>query len=272
MTTATVGNYQRKQSKVNHKFNDEDQLFLVRKAKEGDINARNALVTSFIPAIYYVVKKYDLVRKAHLNGISIEDIYSEGVILLCRLTETFKEERHVKFRTYALRCLSLWLPDRIYRLKNDIPHYLKSRVKKAKELEFRLKESGLRITPEDIKRFFSQRYLYEAFLRNESDHNTRDEDITSQLESIANSNNDEGFDLDRIFFPQLLENSLDEIPKRERLIIKYRFGLYGSKIRTLKELGDKIGISNERVRQLQKKALGSLNRIIRKELKKAEID
>ena len=165
-----------------------------------------------------------IARKFENTGVGVEDLISVGTIGLIKAVNTFNPEKNIKLATYASRCI-----------ENEILMYLRKNNKVKAEISF--------YEPLNID-WDGNELLLSDILGTEND-------IVYNL--IEN-------EVDR----QLLVVAMEHLTKREQEIIKLRFGLYGVKEKTQKEVADMLGISQSYISRLEKKIIKRLKKEISK--------
>ncbi|MGL5615641.1 MAG: RNA polymerase sporulation sigma factor SigE [Sarcina sp.] len=165
-----------------------------------------------------------IARKFENTGVGVEDLISVGTIGLIKAVNTFKPDKKIKLATYASRCI-----------ENEILMYLRRNNKVKAEISF--------YEPLNIDWDGNELLL--------SDILGTDNDI------VYNLIEDE---VDK----QLLFTAMDNLSRREKEIVKLRFGLFGSKEKTQKEVADMLGISQSYISRLEKKIIKRLKKEINK--------
>jgi RNA polymerase primary sigma factor len=224
-------------------------------AVEHLIKANSRLVIS-------VAKKYTG------RGVAFLDLIQEGNIGLMRAAKKFEYQRGYKFSTYA----TWWIRQAITRALADqgrtirMPVHMGDQISKMLRIQHTLRQDlgrdpntkeiaeVMQVAPSKIK--FMKRVSQfplsiEAPISYENDAVLGDfiEDVES-----PNPENSASLSLLR----QQLEHVLEKLPPREVRILKMRFGLTDGKVYTLRETGEKMGVSRERIRQLERSALRRL--------------
>ncbi|MBL4930784.1 MULTISPECIES: RNA polymerase sporulation sigma factor SigE [Clostridium] len=165
-----------------------------------------------------------IARKFENTGVGVEDLISVGTIGLIKAVNTFNPEKKIKLATYASRCI-----------ENEILMYLRRNSKVKAEISF--------YEPLNID-WDGNELLLSDILGTENDivYNLIEDEVDKQL----------------LFM--VLKNLND----REKEIVKLRFGLYGSREKTQKEVADMLGISQSYISRLEKKIINRLKKEMNK--------
>lgn len=258
--TDTLTQYMNEISKIRI-LTREEEVKLAKKVASGDFQALQELVKRNLKYVITVANKY------RGCGLSLQDLIEEGNIGLIQAAKRFDPGRHVKFITYAVWWIrqailhalaeqsgTVKLPVKqvgkifkIDRKQNDLTQILErepTRDEVARDLGYQVEEI------ESIMRAYRTHVSLDTPLR--------ESDSTPYLELLENPNTIP-YD-DQIMKETLkarIEKLLDDLPERESLILRMRFGFVGES-KTLEEIGKKVGLSRERVRQIEKRAKARL--------------
>jgi len=246
----------------------DEEKSLSRAAHKGCMASRQRMIEC---NLRLVVK----VARAYINrGLPLLDLIEEGNLGLIRAVEKFDPERGFRFSTYATWWIrqsverSIMNQCRTVRLPIHVIRELTSYLKTTRELEQKL---GRRPGIEEVATRLDKpsKAVHSLFEYNEpttSTENTLGGGTVSVLDSIADDHNHtpENEYAEKAA-SELLVHWLDLLPKQQRIVVEHRFGLHGKGRRTLEEVGQLLGVTRERVRQVQLAALVRLREISRRE-------
>lgn len=247
----------------------DEEKSLTRALNKGCAVSRQRMIES---NLRLVVK----IARAYINrGLPLLDLIEEGNIGLIRAVEKFDPERDCRFSTYATwwirqsvqraimnQCRTVRLPIHIIR---ELTKYLRA----ARELEQKLRR---RPSMEEISEHLDLPVdtVYSIFSLNESasylSENKNDELIKPTLDNIVDEQNrSPEIEYADHAAEELLDHWLEFLPLQQRMVVVHRFGLHGKGRRTLEEVGQLLGVTRERVRQVQLAALSKLREISNRE-------
>jgi RNA polymerase sigma factor (sigma-70 family) len=245
---------------------EEEKYLAELVIEENDPEARDQMIRSNLRLVVNIAKKFPC------RGLTLGDLIEEGNLGLMRAVDSFDPEYGVRFSTYA----SWWIKQSIKKalLTNTqpihIPTYMVELINQWRYTAARL-ESGLGRAPEleemaeaanlSVRKAKAVQQIVEAV------------NAGFQENSAENSAAlDENIEDNKIILPEDAIGSdeelaravelLGEIEPREAEVLSLRFGLGGDEPLTLKEIGRKIGLTRERVRQIQRDALTKLNELM----------
>src|SRR5215208_5462390 len=239
----------------------DQEIDLAKRIEQGDLDAKERMINSNLRLVVSIAKKYQG------QELSLLDLIQEGIFGLIRASEKFDWRRGYKFSTYA----TFWIRQAIQRgLANKartirIPVHIGQRERKIvraeRDLAARL---GRDPTDDEIAR--------EAELPLDQVEEVRDAART--VTSLDRPVGDEGDaalgdllegaappvdqEVEVSLSEELLRRTIEELPETERDVIRLRFGLTGDDPTPLRETGRRLGLSAERVRQIESRALKRL--------------
>jgi RNA polymerase primary sigma factor len=246
----------------------EQEKQLARRIREhSDVIAREQMIHANLRLVIKIAKEYSN------PGMTLGDLVAEGNLGLLRAVEEFDPDAGVRFSTYA----AWWIKQAIKRAMINagqpihIPAYLVKLIGKWRKASRDL-EAGLgrpATTQEMAKSLKISRKKADIIRQGLLAVNSPGQMGTDETHALAEILADKAGDapdqhlMDAAIRP-MVAKLLGKVEPRERRILELRYGLdgYDGPQRTFKEIGEIIGLTRERVRQLEKKALSELNTLV----------
>jgi len=241
----------------------DQEKALARRVQAGDLEARNHLAAANLRLVVSIAKRYSN------RGLVLLDLIEEGNVGLMRAVEKFDADANCRFSTYA----TWWIKQSIRRALTNtvktvrIPSYmieLMSRWQEASEkLVLRL---GREPTPAEVgARLKLKEEAISAICSALQTHSRYTQSFTSDGDGgdisdvLVDPNGvDPGGQLIELNELKRMLTLLQQLDERQQKILKMRFGLGYDEPMTLKEIGARLGLTRERVRQIQNEALSRL--------------
>jgi RNA polymerase primary sigma factor len=243
----------------------EEEIDLSKRAKQGDARARQRLIEKNLRLVVSVAKRY------RGYGLPFEDLIQEGNIGLMKAVEKFDPDKGFRFSTYA----TWWIRQAVQRAVADkgrtirIPVHRGDKIRKmaraynglSAELEREPTDEEvageLDWSVDEVRDIKSS--LWDATSLNQPAGSDADSSEIGELVEDERSSDTAG-EVIRDLETSGLGQALQRLPERHRHVLIKRYGLGDHETATLAELSDELGVSRERVRQLQREAEMTLRR------------
>jgi RNA polymerase primary sigma factor len=245
----------------------QEEMELAARIKKGDSEARDRMIQANLRLVVKIACSYEGI------GVPLLDLISEGNIGLMRAVERFDPSKGAKLSSYG----ALWIKQAITQaLANQsktirLPVHVVGKLSKMHRASWRLQEElGREPSDEELAvelRTSASRLtqMRIAATRPASLDAQMDEHSGSYAETIADEKAETPYEkLEVKTVAEMLRDMIKTLNRRQRTILHLRFGLNGEPPKSLEEIGKELGVTRERVRQLQNAALARLRRGIKK--------
>jgi len=245
-----------------------EEIELAARIKKGDKKAREQMIKANLRLVVKIAHDYEGL------GLPLLDLISEGNIGLMKAVERFDPAKGGKLSTYG----AWWIKQSIKRaLANQsktirLPVHLVDKISKMRRVSHKLQEVlGREPTDDELAEelgMTSSRVtqLRLAAIRPASlDAPIGDDESNNFSEIVQDENAATPYqELEDKTVTKMLQEMVKTLDPREATILRYRFGLDGGSEKTLEEVGERFGVTRERVRQIQNIALAKLRKMIQK--------
>jgi len=237
----------------------QEEIMLAKRIRRGDKKAREQMITANLRLVVKIAREYEGL------GLPLLDLINEGNIGLMKGVERFDSNKGAKLSTYA----SLWIKQAIRRaLSNQsktirLPVHVFDKMTHIRRAEVELRETLDREpTDEEVADNLGlntrriRQYREAARAPVSLDSPISIDDSTSISEHVADANAAAPFDeIVKHNDNELMREVLATLDARESRILSMRFGLDNGRPKTLEEVGERLGVTRERIRQIQEQAL-----------------
>lgn len=245
----------------------KQEIELNKKIRRGDEIARKDMIRANLRLVINIAKRY-----MHL-GIPFLDLIEEGNLGLMKAVEKFDHRKGFRFSTYA----AWWIKQGITRSISEqgkmirVPVYMNDLIAKWKKTKERLSQKlkrvpsdtdiakKLKLPPDKVEQInfwmSTTTSSLEAPIGEDSDNQVSD--LVEDQNAIAPD-----AEIEHLLDRERIDNLLEVMKEREREILDMRFGLNKNKPQTLAEVAEKLGVSRERVRQIEEAALKKLRKFV----------
>jgi RNA polymerase primary sigma factor len=241
-----------------------EEIDLARRIERGDLTAKDQMICANLRLVVSIAKQYQG------SGIPLLDLVQEGMLGLIRAVEKFDYRKGFRFSTYA----TWWIRQSVERGRDGkvgairIPVNLMRVQRKLARAEASLvtdldrdpTEAELAaatdMTVEEVQHFRGLARVVTSLDRSLGD-GSEDGVLGDLVDSEAPAPEEV---VDQSMRAQLIRRAIDTLPDRERTVVGLRYGLQGEEPAPLREIGRRLGITPERVRQIEAAALAQLRR------------
>ncbi|MBE7711141.1 MAG: RNA polymerase sigma factor RpoD/SigA [Cyanobacteria bacterium SIG31] len=263
--SSDLGDYLRKVNAVKS-LEAKDEKDLALRAKNGDLEAKKALVQANLKLVLTIARK-----AIHVSKLPLVDLIQEGNLGLMIAVEKFNPELGYRFSTYA----TWWIKQAMFKAISEqsycmkIPVYIQETLSKFSKVKADMERSyncqvtthdvakKMNIEPEKIDSYLSA-YTSTVSIEGSFDANNGSELAVADVVADEKASVEENVEFEEL--KKEIANVVSTLKEREQTVIKMRFGLENFAKTTLEDIGKLYGVTKECIRQTENRALTKLRK------------